>query len=293
MKTRPYTYNTGSSIDGTKQVGYITGLTGNTLNTSPDTWYMGPDEDLGYVISGPTLGRIQTNPANSASEIKTNKNGVYWINLPTVGATQVYCLMDSIYDGGGWMLMMKATRGTTFQYSSTYWTTNNTLNPSDLTRSNADAKYNTMNYYQATDMMAIFPDITTNGVTSGSIPNLSYWSWLQNDFYSGTPVVPITFFNTVNNLNISDAKAYNGWASGVFSSQNGYKWYGFNYTTYAPGSVRWGFGWNNESDAFSNDVSGGIGMGSSFGSYSAGDLINCCPDTTGINRSARVEVYVR
>ena len=43
----------------------------------------------------------------------------------------------------------------------------------------------------------------------------------------------------------------------------------------------------------SNDVGGGIGMDAQFGSYSAGDMINCCQDTTGINRSARVEVYIR
>jgi len=34
-------------------------------------------------------------------------------------------------------------------------------------------------------------------------------------------------------------------------------------------------------------------MDANFGSYSAGDKINCCNDTTGINRSARVEIYIR
>lgn len=305
MRTRPYTYNTGAYINGTKQVGNIAGLTGNTLNPSPDTWVMGPDEDLGYVITGPTLGRISSNPANSASEIKTNKNGVYWINLPTVGATQVYCLMDEKYDGGGWMMMMKATRGTTFQYSASYWTTNNTLSPTDLTRSDADAKYNTMNYFQATDMMAIFPDIITNGVASGSISNLPYWSWLQNDFYSGTPVVPITFFNTVSRYFIQDAVTYSGWGSGVFSSQTDVRFYGYNYyNNQSLAKSRWGFGWNENGGGLypngnmdSDDVAGGIGMEGvqqdTTAKYSAGDVIGCCQNTTGINRSARVEVYVR
>ena len=65
-------------------------------------------------------------------------------------------------------------------------------------------------------------------------------------------------------------------------------------------SVRWGFGWNENGgglypagDQNSNDVSGGIGMGGSFGNYSAGDKINCCQNSSGINRSARVEVYIR
>ena len=41
----------------------------------------------------------------------------------------------------------------------------------------------------------------------------------------------------------------------------------------------------------SDDVMGGIGMAN--GSYSSGDLINCCNNTTGVNRTARVEIYLR
>ena len=67
--------------------------------------------------------------------------------------------------------------------------------------------------------------------------------------------------------------------------------------------ARWGFGWNENGEglypggssgaAGSNDVSGGIGLDSNAGNISAGDRINCCNDTTGINRQARVEIYVR
>ena len=75
--------------------------------------------------------------------------------------------------------MMKATTGTTFQYSSSYWTSINTLNPSDYTRNKSDAKFNTMNYYAAKDIMALWPDIGTSGgsMTLGSPYNC--WSWLQ------------------------------------------------------------------------------------------------------------------
>ena len=34
-------------------------------------------------------------------------------------------------------------------------------------------------------------------------------------------------------------------------------------------------------------------MDSGHGNYSAGDRVNCCQDTTGINRAARVEIYVK
>ena len=73
-----------------------------------------------------------------------------------------------------------------------------------------------------------------------------------------------------------------------------------NYTGNAGAKVRWGFAWNENGpglfpngDQGSNDVSGGIGMGSGYGNYSAGDRISCCQNSTGINRTARVEIYVR
>ena len=233
----------------------------------------------------------------SAEQIKndtgTTTNGVYWINLPTVGPTQIFCLMNPVYAGGGWMMMMKATRGTTFQYSASYWTTNNTLNPTAYNQNDGDAKFNTMNYFAAKDMLALWPDI---GI-GGSIREGTYcWTWLQQDFYGGTRIIPITFFSTVNRYFIKDAKTYSGWQSGVFSSQTDIRFYGYNWTDNM--NCRWGFGWNENGGGLypngvtgSDDVSGGIGM--SYNSFSAGDSISCCQDTTGINRSARVEIYIR
>lgn len=237
-------------------------------------------------------GLSSDNAGLSAQDIKnrtgTNTNGVYWINLPTVGPTQIYCIMDSAYNGGGWMMAMKATRGTTFPYSSTYWTAVNTLNPTAYDQNDGDAKFNTFNYFQAKDMLARWPDIGSGG----SIAGLGSWIWLQNDYYSGTRSTLINFFaNAGVNRTVSAGKSFSGWASGVFSSQSGNTFYGYNFTADSGKSVRWGFGWNNETDWASNDVSGGIGM--AFNSYSAGDSIGCCQDTTGINRTARVEIYVR
>lgn len=268
------------------------------------------------------LGSIAAMAANSAQDIKARypsaPDGVYWINLPTVGPTQIYCIMDSAYDGGGWMMMMKAATGTTFNYDANYWTTTNTLNPTDLTQNNADAKYNTMNYYSGKDLMARWPDISQGG----SIAGVGAWTWLENNFNNGSNVIPINFFASPSSMNryysgagtyggsgnfIKDAKTYSGWVSGVFSSQVDIRFYGFNYASYGGGvnRVRWGFGWNENGEGLfpctiiggapgSNDLSGGIGMDSNNrGGYSAGDSIGCCADTTGINRSARVEVYIR
>ena len=249
------------------------------------------------------------------SDFGYNTDGVYWINLPTVGPTQIYCIMNSAYDGGGWMMAMKATTGTTFNFAANYWTTINTLNPTDNTRNNADAKYDTFNYFKAKDLLAIWPDITTS--PGGSIIGQGVWTWLENNFYINRLEL-VNFFNSNAGTGYTsggsgyfnrDAKTFSGWASGIFSSQVDIRFYGFNYIP-TPGyastaKVRWGFGWNENGEGLfpsltglnayqgTNDVSGGIGMETGWGGYSAGDKISCCQDTTGINRSARVEMYIR
>ena len=233
------------------------------------------------------------------------RDGVYLLNLPTVGRTKVFCLLDKKWDGGGWMMMMKATTGTTFGFDANYWTTSNILNPDEVNQNNGDAKFNVMNYYQGKDFLARWPDITTS--PGGSIQGLGVWTWLQNNYNDGTRITPISFFSTASRKFIKDAKTFDGWQNNVFSSQTDVRFYGFNYYN-NPGLAksRWGFGWNENGGGLypngnmdSDDVIGGIGLkGTQFytnGSkdFSGGDVIGCCQDNIGINRSARVEVYVR
>jgi hypothetical protein len=236
----------------------------------------------------------------SAAAIKaatgTNVNGVYPITLPGVGITNVFCIMDSNINGGGWMMMMKATRGTTFEWGSSYWTTSNNLNTNQTNQNDGDAKFEVMNQFAAKDMLALWPDIGQGGCISVS----GYpWIWLQNDFYGGNRIIPINFWNSVDRYFIQNANNHCG--IGSFSGQSDVAFYGFNYRNNPGwGRTRWGYGWNeNGGGQFPNgnmdsdDVSGGIGMTGNFGSYSAGDRINCCQNRGGINRSARVELYVR
>jgi hypothetical protein len=281
---------------------------------------------INYVFDGSTSANAAPSAAYLTAKGYTT-NGVYWINLPTVGPTQIYCILDTAVNGGGWMMAMKATRGTTFNYDANYWTTTNTLNPTDTTRNDGDAKFNTMNYYLAKDMLALWPDITTAG---GSLSLSSYgcWCWLQNNFtsagtfYNGgngastttvsgitTNMALVDWFNklqttTVTNGTygakcfIQDAKTWPGFSSTYFSSQVDVRFYGFNYyNNNGNPRNRWGFGWNENGgglfpngDMNSDDAYGGIGM--SIGSYSAGDAYGCC-GVAGMQRSARVEIYIR
>jgi hypothetical protein len=60
--TTPLAYNTGSTIPGTTQIGDLAvGTTDQDYSTNPGgvTWWMGPDEDLGYVIGVPVPGNTQ------------------------------------------------------------------------------------------------------------------------------------------------------------------------------------------------------------------------------------------
>jgi hypothetical protein len=68
--TTPLAYNTGSPIAGTTQVGDLAvGTTNQDYSSSPGgvTWWMGPDEDLGYVIALPKSGNTQPTPLFSGA----------------------------------------------------------------------------------------------------------------------------------------------------------------------------------------------------------------------------------
>ena len=61
--SRPFAYNTGSTINGTEQVGSIAiGYPTSGFTSTGLRWWSGPDEDLGYVIAHTTPSGTQPNP---------------------------------------------------------------------------------------------------------------------------------------------------------------------------------------------------------------------------------------
>ena len=239
--------------------------------------------------------------APSANDIKLANpaapDGVYWIDLPSSGPTQLYCIMNSAYDQGGWQMAMKATRGGTFEYDSGYWTNGNTLNTSATNQNDGDAKFASFNNFQAKDIFARWPDIGSGG----SIGGLGNWTWLENNFYGGNRITLRSLFSSVDRYFIRDALNFSGWG-GPWSTQNDVRFYGFNYRSNGTDTrTRWGFGWNENGGGLypngnmgSDDVGGGIGMKYRGGSrWSAGDVVGCCQNRTGMRRNERVEIYVR
>jgi hypothetical protein len=137
-------------------------------------------------------------PAESALIIKDltniNLDGVYYINV-NGASTPLYCLMNDIYEGGGWVMLMKGIRGNTFQYDSNYWSTQNTLNAADVSRIAGDSKYANFNNNHISDVLAIFPDILSNSATNvygrngGSLNLDDGWLWKVNNWNLYAPIV--------------------------------------------------------------------------------------------------------
>jgi hypothetical protein len=73
--TRPFSYNTGSPISGTIQVGDLA-IGYPTSGYTGMEWWNGPDEDLGYVIAQPVSGDTQpTNVPDDALFLSTTYKG--------------------------------------------------------------------------------------------------------------------------------------------------------------------------------------------------------------------------
>ena len=100
--TRPFAYNTGTTINGTTQVGTLAvGTTSLDYSTNPGgvKWWMGPDEELGYVIAKSVPSNSQTTPvgvnASVGFERSTSLTDNSFIDLANIitnqgftGATQ-------------------------------------------------------------------------------------------------------------------------------------------------------------------------------------------------------------
>jgi hypothetical protein len=188
--------------------------------------------------------------------------------------------MNPKWDGGGWMLIMKAAQGSTFNWGSTHWTTTSTLNPTDTTTTVADAKFDVFNSVPVTDVMAVWPtsDIGA-GNTGGSLAVSDGWVWLVKNWYTSA-ITPLAGFQIDRPATPPDIFNFSGFStsSPIWSYQTGLRAHVFgsgSHVPSAPGSdvyfTRWGFMWNNESGTtHTQDAFAGIGL--NIPSSSGGDF---------------------
>jgi hypothetical protein len=250
-------------------------------------------------------GLTANQPATNALALRQGypgyNDGVYWINCGGV-PTQTYCLMNPKWDGGGWMLIMKAAQGSTFNWGATYWTTTNTLNPSDTTTTVADAKFDVFNYVPVTDVMAVWPSSDVGaGNTGGSLAVTDGWVWLVNK-WNTTAITPLAGFQIDRPAIPPDIFNFSGFSktSPIWSYQSGTRAHVFGsgaHVPSAPGSdvyfTRWGFMWNNESGTtHTQDAFAGIGL--NIPSSSGGDFnFWVGTDKKGFNRNIAWLMYGR
>ena len=251
------------------------------------------------------VGLYESAPGASASDILSLQgalsNGVYYIDC--AGASKpTFCLMNSAYDGGGWMLLMKMNNGATFGFDADYWTTSNVLNDTDITRAAADAKYDVFNHKPIKDVMAIWPAADIAGTTGGSFTVPDGWVWNHPNWYnSGSRINALAGFQITRDASPLNPQSFSGFSTSapMWSYQTGTRLHGFvgSHFPSIPTSIRarWGWFWNNEINTLSSmDCIAGIGVKYYDNPSSAGDFWSWSGvNKQGYNRSIRCELYGR
>lgn len=85
---RPFSYNTGTSIPGTEQIGYLSIGTPTSGFTNNPQYWNGPNEEIGYVIAKSVSGNTQPTPLSGVtasvgfnrSPLKTEESFVEYTN---------------------------------------------------------------------------------------------------------------------------------------------------------------------------------------------------------------------
>lgn len=218
--TRPFAYNTGSTISGTDQVGDL--AIGNTnirydLDIGGVKWWMGPDEDLGYVIAHQTPDGSQPNPLLIPAYL-----GFWRSNTKTDG---------SFIDLANWVAngqetFTDATTASIWLTNNGYWNsytpplvyldagnlqsypgTGNTWTDLAGTQSNATL-INSPTYLSNFNGILQFDDVSLEYATIPNIGNLSTWSievWfrLTTSLTGKVTSIISNQFDLVNKLNFS------------------------------------------------------------------------------------------
>lgn len=161
-------------------------------------------------------------PAINATEIiekvpeAENLNGVYIINLPTVGPTPVYC--DMTYNdpkhGKGWMLSGRVGTGTTFNILSNNWSDVTQFGQTVRDDTTENMKNNVWNYYNHTVLSTQFQqtapsttnwfnfthnqNITMNQIFSWNNVNDGFLTFEEQFDTSGSYTTQLT--NFLNNI---------------------------------------------------------------------------------------------
>jgi hypothetical protein len=193
--TRPFSYNTGSTIPGTIQVGDLavgyptSGFTGME-------WWNGPDEDLGYVIAQPVSGDTQPTPISgitaSVGFFRTSGfNDNEFVDITNIllnsNYTNALDASTNLTANGYWnsyfapVLSLDAGNPLSYPGTGTVWT--------DLIGGKTFTLYNNPSYGGGFGGFFGFqPSSAQYAECSTSLPTLSTWTVGVWHFYDGTNI---------------------------------------------------------------------------------------------------------
>ena len=257
--TRPFAYNTGTTIDGTIQFGNL--AIGNSqvdysLDYGGVKWWMGPDEDLGYVIAYENSGGNQPNPIGSSAYVQfwrttsfTDNSFLILINsLPTRNGLSPF---TNTYDGYNWLtangywtsfISVTPTPTATLGITPTP-----TLTPTPSTTPIPVTGYGynlvVLPYNPPASGNTIFPTFATAGTSGTTNPNTFttngvYWNTIDNlsidrtSYYSGMTGSSVTVYFTQN----GDTAIYSGSSSSFVYDTSGGNNFNYNPST-RPGQL--------------------------------------------------------
>jgi hypothetical protein len=236
--TRPFAFNTGTTIGGTSQVGDIAVGTSDqnySGNLGGVPWWMGPDEELGYVIAIPISGNTHPTPIPGVtaslgfyrtntltdnafidlSQYVANKNGTPQ-TFTTASDASIW-----LTNNGFWnsyvspVLYLDAGNVGSYPGTGTVWTdliggkVFNLINGPGYDPTNGGKFY----FYASGNQYA---------ECNTSLPNLSTWSVAVWHYYTGSNVgsapciVTEIFPGSTSNINYSVGDNNGGFTSGFF-----------------------------------------------------------------------------
>jgi hypothetical protein len=237
--TNPFAYNTGSTIGGTTQVGSLAVGTTNqnySGNIGGVPWWMGPDEELGYVIAHPVPSNTQpTQIPGTFASLGFDRTKDFldssFINLAEY-VTRKYSTpqtFSSATDASIWLtnngfwnsyitplLYLDAGNPLSYSGTGTIWT--------DLVGGKQFTLYNSPTYSSSNGGYLSFDSgLQQYGETTTSLPNLSTWSVGVWHYYTGTNIgdgmciVTEVYPGTTGHINYSlGDNQGSGFSSGFF-----------------------------------------------------------------------------
>jgi hypothetical protein len=115
--SRSFSYNTGSTISGTLQIGNLAiGTPTEGFAATGLPWWNGPDEELGYVIAGPVSGNTQSTSTGVNASLQ------FWRTSGLTDSSFISLAQYVARIAGTPQTFVDATSGKTWLNTNGYWT---------------------------------------------------------------------------------------------------------------------------------------------------------------------------